>query len=324
MLLNLLILGTGPFAVPMFRRLLDSHHHVEGLITRPARAGNTHGRKTVDVNPMRAVAEDKGLPVHAPESINTDAARAEMAQYSPDLLVVCDFGQILSPASLAVARLGGINLHASLLPKYRGAAPIHWAIYHGDAATGVTVIHMTPQLDGGPCLAQQATPIGPDETQAELEVRLSEIGAELVLQTIGALAENRAMSILQNQSLASKAPRLKKTDGQIDWSRSAIEIRNQIRAFQPWPASFTNWWRPEGDPVRLILDRATIVSRGTFETLALPVAPGTVLEASHGRLVVATGKDDLSLERIQPSGKRLLTAHEFLNGYPVKVQQVFG
>ena len=317
--LRLLVLGTGPFAVPMFRRLLDSPHKVLALVTRPARPVHTHGRKTVDINPMRSVAEERGLPIHAPESINATEAWEELARYSSDLLVVCDYGQILSPDALSVARLGGINLHASLLPKYRGAAPIHWAIYNGDATTGVTVIHMTRQLDGGPCLAQVETAIHPDETMLELEARLAEVGAELVLKTIDALAEDRATSIPQDQSLASKAPRLKKGNGQIVWSRPAEAIRNQIRAFQPWPGSFANWLRPDGEPVRVILDRATVVSLdGAIRE------PGTVLEASHGRLVIATGKDALSVERLQPSGKRTLAVHEFLNGYPIKVGQRLG
>jgi methionyl-tRNA formyltransferase len=183
---------------------------------------------------------------------------------------------------------------------------------------------MTPQLDGGPCLAQQPTPIGPDETTPELETRLSEIGAELVLRTVDALAADRAESLVQNQAQASKAPRLKKTDGKIDWSRSAIEIRNQIRAFQPWPGSYTHWLRPDGEPLRLIVDRATVVPLDANVSPAATIVPGTVIESTHNRLVVATGKDALALDRIQPSGKRALTPSEFLNGYPVKVGQQFG
>ena len=315
--LRLLMLGTGPFAVPTFLRLLASEHRVAALVTRPPRPVHTHGRKGADVNPMRQVAEERGLPIHAPESINTDDARAEMIRYQPDLLVVCDYGQILSPASLAVARLGGINLHASLLPKYRGAAPINWAVYHGETETGVTVIHMTPQLDGGPCLAQAKTSIGPDETTPELEVRLAETGAELVLNTIAAFATDTAAAIPQDQRQSSKAPRLKKTDGQVDWTRPAAAIRNQIRAFQPWPGSYTHWQRPDGEPLRLILDHATVVP------LATPASPGIVVEVGHGLLVIAAGQDALLLDHVQPSGKRILSTAEFLNGYNVRAGERF-
>ncbi len=160
-----------------------------------------------------------------------------MAELATDLLVVCDYGQILSPATLAAARCGGINLHASLLPKYRGARAIQWAVYHGEAETGATVIHMTPQLDAGPCIAQCRVAIGPDETAAELEIRLADLGARLVCETIDRLEAGRTEAIPQDAALACKAPRLKKTDGRIDWSRSAAAIKNQIRGSRPGPAT---------------------------------------------------------------------------------------
>src|SRR6185295_7456792 len=153
--------------------------------------------------------EELGLPVLAPESINTDEARADLARFAPDLLVVCDYGQLLSPATLAVAGLGGINLHGSLLPKYRGAAPINWAMYHGERETGATVIHMTPQLDAGPSIAQAKTSIGPDETAVELEPRLAALGAPLVLESIELLRAGKAKPILQDAAQATRAPRLK-------------------------------------------------------------------------------------------------------------------
>ena len=154
---------------------------------------------------------------------------------------------------------GGVNLHASLLPKYRGAAPINWAIYHGETETGVTVIHMTPQIDAGPCIAQARVAIGPDETAAELEPRLAELGARLICETIDLLEAGRVEAIPQDAALASKAPRLKKTDGLIDWSRPAAAIKNHIRAMEPWPKTYTFWHRPDGPPVRLILGPASVV-----------------------------------------------------------------
>ena len=161
-------------------------------------------------------------------SINAAESQKYLNDIGADLLVVCDYGQILAPETLATARLGGINLHGSLLPKYRGAAPINWALLNGDTETGVTVIHMTPKVDAGPCIAQAVTAIGPEETAVELETRLAESGGWLVRRTIDALAEGRLEALPQNSALASKAPRLKKTDGTIDWSRPARASRTRF------------------------------------------------------------------------------------------------
>lgn len=308
--MRLIMMGTGPFAVPTFRALLHSRHEVPLLVTRPSRPAR--GRRNKTINPMREVAQERSLPIFEPESINTDPARAELARYEPDLFVVADYGQILKPATLAVAQLGGINLHGSLLPKYRGAAPINWAIYHGETETGVTVIHMTPQLDAGPTLAQARTKIAPDETAVDLEPRLAELGAPLVLQTIDALERGDAQPLPQDSTAATKAPRLDKTDGAIDWNRSAQEIKNQVRAMEPWPKTYTFWRRPgSGEPMRLILGRVQV------EPFESDAPPGTVLEAGGDRLLVATGSGALAIESLQPAGKRLLSVDEFLRGYGV-------
>jgi methionyl-tRNA formyltransferase len=254
-----------------------------------------------------------------------------VASYRPDLLVVCDYGQILSPEVLELARFGGINLHASLLPKYRGAAPIHWAIYHGERQTGVTVIHMTPRLDAGPAIAQRATPIGPEETAAELEPRLAELGAPAVLEAIDALEAGTARPLEQDASQATRAPRLKKEDGAVDWSRGAAAICNQVRALVPWPKTYTFWHRAGGEPLRLILERVRAVepgseggTSGAAGAWPVPAEPGTVLVAQGDRLVVATGAGALAIEDLQPAGKRVLSAAEFLRGYPMRPGERFG
>jgi len=310
------MMGTGPFAIPTLERLYKSEHVVVALVTRPVRTAA--GRIQPPPSPMRAAAEANETIVIDPESVNDAAARAKLAEFRPDLLVVCDYGQILSPDTLAVARLGGINLHASLLPKYRGAAPINWALYNGETETGVSVIHMTPQLDAGPVIAVAKTPVAADETAVELEARLAALGAPLVIQSIAELAAGRAKPILQDYSLATRAPRLKKTDGQVRWNRLATAIRNQVRAMQPWPKTYTFWRRPQAEPLRLILERVSIVPNLTA------AASGTVIEAVENRLVVATGDKGLAIERLQPAGKRVLTAQEFLRGYPVRVGERFG
>jgi methionyl-tRNA formyltransferase len=313
--MRLIMMGTGPFAVPTFKRLLDSKHDVPLLVTRPPRP--MHGKTQADVNPMRELAQERGLPVFEPESINTDEARAELARHQAELFVVCDYGQILKPETLAIARLGGINLHASLLPKYRGAAPINWAIYNGDLETGVTVIHMTPKIDAGPAIKQARMSIKLSDTAVDLEPRLAELGAPLVLEAIEELAAGKAQPIDQHPDLATRAPRLKKSDGQIDWTRSASAIRNQIRAMQPWPKSFTLWHRTVGEPMRVIIEKVEIIP-GTART------PGEILEASGEMLVVATGEGLLKISEIQPAGKRVMTAGDFLRGQPVRPGQRFG
>ncbi len=254
--MRVVMMGTGPFAVPTLRALYDSPHEVVSLFTRPDRP--QRGRTKTSPNPMRALAAERGSPVHAPESVNSVAARMVLAAYRPDLLVVCDYGQILKPEALEIARFGGINLHASLLPKYRGAAPINWAIYHGETETGVTVIHMTPQLDAGPAIAQEKTAIGPEETADELEPRLADIGAPLVLQAVAALESGTAQPIPQDALQATRAPRLTKKLGQVDWSRAAGAIANQVRALRPWPKTFTFWQRQDGEPLRMILEKVRV------------------------------------------------------------------
>ncbi len=231
--MRLILMGTGPFAAPTFRELYRTHHDIVALVTSPLHL--RPGQEPPPISIVRDIAHQHTTPIFDPEEINTPESQLRLSKYSADLMVVCDYGQILASSTLATSQLGGINLHASLLPKYRGAAPINWAIYNGETKTGVTVIHMTPKVDAGPCIAQAETDIGPEETAVELEKRLSELGAWLVLRTIDALKAGNLEAMAQDPALASKAPRLKKTDGLIDWSRPAAAIKNQIRALEPWP-----------------------------------------------------------------------------------------
>jgi methionyl-tRNA formyltransferase len=320
--MRILMLGTGPFAVPTFKYLLASAHEVPALITRPPRSTRS---KSAPAGPMQAVAEEHGLPVFMPESINSLEGREAIARWNAELLVVCDYGQILSAETLALTPRGGINLHGSLLPKYRGAAPVNWAVWNGDAETGVTVIHMTPRLDGGPMIAVRRTPIGPEETTPELEVRLSDLGVDAVREAIDLLAANPPEAVLgerQDQSLATKAPRLAKTDGDVAWSRTARQIFNQVRALKPWPGTYTNLLREGQPPVRLILDKVSDISNP--DKSATYGAPGTVIFAGRDNLHVATGDGQLSLDIVQPAGKRAMAVGEWLRGCAVKAGDRFG
>lgn len=313
--MRIIMMGTGPFAVPTFRRLLASRHDVLALVTRPARP--VHGKTAAEANPMRDTAIEHALRIHDPESINTPHARAVLASYRPDLFVVCDYGQILKGETLDMARLGGINLHASLLPKYRGAAPINWAIYHGETETGVTIIHMNARVDAGPAIAQAKAPIGPEETSSELEPRLAELGAPLVLAAIDALERGTALPIEQDPNEATQAPRLTKELGQVDWARSAVAIANQVRALKPWPKTYTYWKRPDGQTLRLILEKVRVDTTYSGQ-------PGMVMEAKGDRLVVGTSEQALAIEALQPAGKRVLSTGEFLRGYGVQAGSQFG
>ncbi len=308
--IRVVVMGTGPFAVPMFRALLASRFEMVALVTQPLREGRSH--RPLPKPPMRELAEQHRLPIFDPVSINTPEAREQLASWQADLFVVADYGQILAPETLATARLGGINLHGSLLPKYRGAAPINWAIYRSERETGVTVIHMTPQVDAGPCIAQASIAIGDEETAPELEHRLAELGGPLIVATIERLLRGECQPLPQVAAQASSARRLRKSDGEVDWQQSAEQIARQVRAFEPWPRTSTSWHRDAHPPLRLILGPVMVLESQS------DAPPGTVLRAAGNELQIATGSGVAQLRRVQPAGKRMLEAGEFLRGYPLQ------
>lgn len=311
--MRLILMGTGPFAVPTFDWLARSPHEISVVVTRPV--PDKPGRRKGAANPVLDAFTTRGIPILSPPDVNDSKVIAQLRQLAPDLLVVCDYGQILSRECLTVARLGGVNLHGSLLPKYRGAAPVNWAIWNGDAETGVTVIHMSPRLDSGPCLVQRSTPIAPDEDAVQLESRLAELGVAAVSEALAMLESwdgHTPLGVVQDPAHATQAPRLKKSDGNVDWAESAVRICNQVRALRPWPGTFTSWPRAKG-PLRLILQKVSVAS-GHSELP--PAEPGCIVESSEDRLVVATGDGFLALHEVQPAGKRVLTIREFLRGYP--------
>jgi methionyl-tRNA formyltransferase len=335
--MRIVVLGTGPFAVPTFESLLASRHELSALITRPTPPAK--GREKGPVNPMRQAAEAHGLAVHWPESISSDEGKRLVERLAPDLLVVCDYGQILSADVLSLAPLGGINLHASLLPKYRGAAPIQWALLNGESETGVSVIHMTPRMDAGPILATRSTRIGSDETHPHLEERLAEIGIEAVHEAIERLANWDQASPIgtpQDPAQATKAPRLKKEHGEVDWSQTAEQIRNHVRALKPWPGTFTFWRRPGHEPLRIVIDNVSVLGLGARAAVriaeleasgvagASPHVPGEVVVSDGKQLLVATGEGGLGIAAIAPAGKRHMTVAEFLRGYRLKEGDVLG
>lgn len=302
--MRLVMMGTGPFAVPTLRALAESRHELLAVVSRPARV-----RSKEPLPPMHQVAQELGLELWTPASINLPESIDRLTALNADLLVVCDYGEILKPGALAATRLGGINLHGSLLPKYRGAAPVQWAVLNGDERTGVTVIHMTPGLDAGPQLAQRSVAIDPDETAGELEARLAPLGAEEVLRVVEELATDSADPRPQDNAAATKAPRLNKEQARLDWSLAAVEIKRRVQGFHPWPRAFSFWQFGDRAPLRVNIDRVALADEPVGDG-----APGTPLELP-GRLVVATGDGALEIAELQPAGKRVMSGAEFLRGY---------
>lgn len=307
--LRIVLMGTGPFAVPAFEAIRNGNDHVTLVVTKPQVLGKS--RKPASPSPVRVWAEANTLPIYDPDSINEPAAVERMIQEEADLFVVCDYGHILSRDALAASSLGGINLHGSLLPKFRGAAPVQRAVLEGEATTGVSVIHMTPRLDGGPVLSLAETAIGETETAGELEQRLSVLGVQPTLESIDKLRSWDGESMIgekQDPSQATKAPRLAKSDGRIDWNHTIREIDCRIRAMQPWPGAFT-----EADggkqPLRLVICKATNSERPR---------PG---DASNGQALIDGDNLDIvaadgcvRISRLKPAGKREMDAAEFLRG----------
>ncbi len=317
--MRIVMMGTGSFAEPTFEALLSGSHEVVGLVTQPDRAtGKERGSTRQARQGMKELAQERGIPVFQPESINTPEGVQQLADWRTDLLVVAAYGQILSKDVLAAATKGGINVHASLLPKYRGAAPIAWAIYHGEKETGVSIIRMSTALDAGDILAQEATPIGPEETAGDVEARLAPLGACLAMGVINQLASGPVKGTPQDKLLATKAPKLTKEHGLIDWTRHAAAICNQIRSMQPWPTAYTFLHRPSGPAARLLIFKALSVPDGTA-VLGNAQAGMIRLVPGDPHLGVETGAgDQVEVLELQPAGKRRMSAAEFLRGNAVQ------
>lgn len=313
--IRLVMLGTGDFAVPTFVKLLDSGLSVVGLVTQPDRP---QGRKQELIPaPIKVEAIFRHVPVFQPERINSEEGLALLEELQADMLVTAAYGQILSAEVLSLPKFGGVNLHGSILPAYRGAAPVARAIQSGEKETGVTVIRMSPRVDAGGMIAFAQTAIGPDETAGALEERLAVIGAPLVVEAIQAIVEDRAVVIPQDRSKVTKAPKLAKADGLIDWSRPAQAVHDLVRAMQPWPTAQT-FWHPSTahrPPIRVIVHRTRPVS-------AIG-EPGKVIDAS-GKLVVGAGEGAVEILEIQAVGGKRMPIAEFLRGHPVQPGDRFG
>lgn len=312
--LRIVFLGTGKLAEPVFEALCQSEHTVCGLVTQPDRTGP--GSKK-HLNPLKEAALARGMPVLQPERIRNPESVAELQALQPELFVVAAYGQILSKAILDMPRLGTINVHASLLPKYRGATPIHAAVLNGDTEAGVTIIQLVPQLDAGPMLGMVSTPIGAKETTGELEARLAAFAVPLTLDVISKLATGTAHPVEQDHAAATHVGKLTKPDGRIDWSKPAMQVERHLRGMQPWPGPFTTLVTVGKPPLRMqVLDGTVVESRSEHR-------PGTVVAVDTATITVRCGEEALQINRVHPEAKRALSTAEFLRGRAVTVGDRF-
>ncbi|MGL6227027.1 MAG: methionyl-tRNA formyltransferase [Thermoguttaceae bacterium] len=318
--MKIIVMGTGGFAAPAFRRLLETEHEIVALVTMPLRT--QRGERSL----LRDVADEYNVPLLQPDNINQSECRDLLHLLAADLFFVCDYGRILSPAILKTARMGGINLHGSLLPQYRGAAPINRALLDGMTYTGVSLIHMIPAVDAGPVVAKSPKiPITPDDTAMTVEHKLAEIGADLLLETLQQMETGRLPAIPQNVNEISKAPKLRKEEALLDWNQPAERIFNHVRAMIVWPRSLTFWTRSSDQKsFRLILNSVAIIPRKTVAlTPGLSVKPGTIVKADNNTFLVATKTDYIRILEIQPAGKASMTATGFVNGYKIQPGERF-
>jgi methionyl-tRNA formyltransferase len=321
--MRLVMMGTGTFAEPTLEALLAGPDPVVGVFTQPDREGVQKRGSTRQVGRgMKEIATEKGLPVFQPASVNSPEGVAMLRSLNPDLLVVAAYGQILSKEVLSIPTHGAINVHGSLLPKYRGAAPVAWAILNGETETGVTIIRMTAGLDAGDMLAKAAIPIT-DETAGELEAKLAPLGAKLAVETIQRMKTGPVSGEKQDPAQVTKAPKLTKEMGLIDWTQPAELVCRQVRAMQPWPTAYTYLHRAGKEPMRLMIAKAS--GRPASDREAGWGAGEPVASYDPKVLLIRCGGVSLvRVEVLQPAGKKRQTAEEFLRGYPLKDGDRFG
>jgi methionyl-tRNA formyltransferase len=307
--MRLVFLGTPAFAVPTLERLVERGHQVLAAVTQPDRP---KGRgQALAPPPVREAALRLGVPVYQPERVKRPESVDYLRSLAPEAMVVVGYGQIIPQSIIDIPPLGILNVHASLLPKYRGAGPIQWAIVNGEAVTGVTIMRIDAGLDTGPMLLKVETVIGADETALDLGRRLSLMGADLLVEALDALAAGRVVPQSQDNAQATYAPMLKKEDGRIDWSRSASQIHNQVRGMQPWPGAYSSF---RGGALHVWRARPTEAGAGH--------PPGSLLRIKP--LLVACGAGALELVEVQMEGRKRMPAADFANGQRLVENEILG
>ncbi len=300
--LRIVFCGTPAFALPSLRLLIaQTDFLVEGVVTQPDRPRG-RGQKITSL-PVKEAALEAGIAVYQPEKIKSESAHDYFRRLAPDVVVIIAFGQIIPASLISMPRLGWINLHASLLPKYRGAAPINWAIVKGETRTGVTTMQIDAGLDTGPMLLKHELEIAPDETAPELAARLAEAGAPLMEETLRRLSRGELVPTPQDNSQATLAPPLKKEDGRLDWSLTALEIYNRIRGLEPWPGAYTTFRK----------QRCAVWGK-TVPNSSRTDAPGTLTAQGPDVVVTCGGGTALRLDFVQLEGRKRVPARDFVNG----------
>jgi len=308
--MRILFMGSPDLALPSLNAAREIGK-VVGVVTQPPKASG-RGRKLIP-SPISREAAQWGIPVMTPDTLRDSEVENTLRKLEPEITVVVAYGKILPASILTVPKLGCVNIHASLLPELRGAAPIQWAIARGYRETGVTLMQMDEGMDTGPILLQRATSIGPQETAGELGRRLARTGAELVREGLPRLYRGELKPVDQNNDLATYAPLLTKADGLIDWSMSAREIANRIRGFSPWPGTYS-----VRDGGRLLITRAQLLEE------AHNTDPGTIVFTGPEGFQVSCGSGTLKVLAVKPEGKREMAAGEYLSGYKIQVGEILG
>ncbi|AJE04534.1 methionyl-tRNA formyltransferase [Geobacter pickeringii] len=307
--LRTIFMGTPDFACPTLLRLIERGEDVLAVVTQPDRPKG-RGQKLVPP-PVKALAQEHGIPVIQPLKVRAPEVVEQIRALRPDLIVVVAFGQILPQSLLDIPKHGCINIHASLLPRYRGAAPINWCLVNGETETGITTMQMDAGLDTGDMLVKRAIPIDPDEDAQALHDRLSCLGADTIDETLDRLAAGTLTREKQDDALSCYAPMLKKETGHIDWTKAAQEIKNLVRGLTPWPGAFTSL---HGKTLKIC--RASVVSASG--------KPGRVIKADREGILVACGAESLLIQELQLEGRKRLPAFEFLAGYRIEPQTTLG
>ena len=318
--MRIVFCGTPQFGVPTLKHLLGQpDFETVAVLTQPDRP---RGRgQSVSFSPVKVAALAAGIPVHQPEKIRAPDAQELLQKLAPDAVVIIAYGQIIPARLLPIPKLGWINLHASLLPKYRGAAPINWAIVNGETKTGVTSMRIDAGMDTGEMLLQKEMEIGATETAPELAARMSEMGAPLMVETLRGLASGTLVPRAQDNAQASMAPMLKKEDGRINWSLPALEIFNRIRGFAPWPGAYTSF---RGQTCHILGEPASKELSEQHVQPGKPGAPGSLMVSKREVTVVCGGTTYLRLDRVKQEGRKQVSAAEFVNGAHLLTGEHFG
>lgn len=315
--MNVVFMGTPEFAVPSLKCLNESKHNVVAVLTQTDKPKGRKGRTSAP--PVKSVALDAGLPVIQPENVNSGPVIEELEKLNPDVIVVVAFGQKISSKILNLPKHRCVNIHASLLPKYRGAAPINWAIVNGEKETGITTIIMSDKMDAGDVIVRKSLTIGPDETAGELGDRLSVLGADLLLDSLMQIETGNVTYTQQDERLVSLAPKIKKEDGLIDWNQGEEKIHDFVRGMNPKPSAYTFLMR-NNSKERIIILRT---ERDNSSHNVVDITPGTILDISSQGIKAATGNGSIWIKEVKPEGKRMMSAAAFSRGHDLKVNYLF-